>query len=285
MVEGRNKYKVFLDFFYYVLLVILLAYTLFPIIWSIGGSLRADDAEIFKYISHLSLYTFVPEHFSMRSYRALFIDNAFYMPLLNSALTAIATVILGFFVNGLAGFAFSKYKFMGKNALFMIYLFSFMIPFEMIAIPLYKVVNDVGLLETRLALILPMVANGMIVFLYRQFFQDIPDALIESAVIDGAGTFRIFFELITPLSKPVIISASLMMFIQQWDAFLWPMVAATNKSLKVIQVAISEFSGEFTIQWGTIFAATTIAIAIPVAILLPLQKYYIQGISSTGLKE
>jgi ABC-type sugar transport system, permease component len=141
------------------------------------------------------------------------------------------------------------------------------------------------MLETRSALILPMVANGMIVFLYRQFFQDIPDSLIESAVIDGAGTLRIFFQLLVPLSKPVIISASLMMFIQQWDAFLWPLVAATNKSLKVIQVAISEFNGEFTIQWGTIFAATTVAIAIPVAILLPLQKYYIQGISSSGLKE
>jgi ABC-type sugar transport system, permease component len=108
-----------------------------------------------------------------------------------------------------------------------------------------------------------MVANGMIVFLYRQFFQDVPDSLIESAVIDGAGTLRIFFQLLVPLSKPVIISASLMMFIQQWDAFLWPLVAATKKSLKVIQVAISEFNGEFTIQWGTIFAATTVAIAIP----------------------
>ncbi|GAB6277140.1 MAG: carbohydrate ABC transporter permease [Rectinema sp.] len=285
MIQRKNKFTVLLNILYYTVITILILYTLFPIVWSIGGSLRADDAEIFKYVSSLSWHTLVPEHFSLRNYYSLFVENSFYRPLLNSALVAIITVVLGFVVNGLAGFAFAKFKFRGRNILFTIYLFSFMIPFEMIAVPLYKTVGLLGILETRSALILPMVANGMIVFLYRQFFQDIPDSLIESAVIDGAGTLRIFFQLLVPLSKPVIISASLMMFIQQWDAFLWPLVAATKKSLKVIQVAISEFNGEFTIQWGTIFAATTVAIVIPIAILLPLQKYYIQGISSTGLKE
>jgi ABC-type glycerol-3-phosphate transport system permease component len=285
MIQSKSRFSSLLSIAYYASITILILYTLFPIAWSIAGSLRADDAEIFKYISNLSLHTLIPEHFSFRSYYSLFFENSFYRPLLNSALVAIITVILGFIVNGLAGFAFAKFKFKGRNILFAMYLFSFMIPFEMIAIPLYRTVGLLGILETRSALILPMVSNGMIVFLYRQFFQDIPDSLIESAVIDGAGTLRIFFQLLVPLSKPVIISASLMMFIQQWDAFLWPLVAATKRSLKVIQVAISEFNGEFTIQWGTIFAATTVAIAIPIAILLPLQKYYIQGISSTGLKE
>jgi multiple sugar transport system permease protein len=167
--------------------------------------------------------------------------------------------------------------------LFFLFLFSFMIPFEAIVVPLYKISGII--LNTRTALILPMVGNGMIVFLYRQFFLDIPDSLIDSARIDGAGTMRIFFELITPLSKPVIISASLMMFILQWDAFLWPMVAASNSNLKIIQVAISEFVGENFTDWTLIYAATTIAIIIPTLILLPLQKYFIQGISNTGLKE
>jgi len=128
------------------------------------------------------------------------------------------------------------------------------------------------------------VGHGMIVFLYRQFFQEIPDALLESARIDGAGTMRIFFQLMVPLSKPVIISASLMMFIQQWDAFLWPMVAASNSNLKVIQVAISEFVGENFTDWTLIYAATSIAIIIPALILLPLQKYFIQGVYSGSVK-
>lgn len=285
MIRKRNGLSLALDVAYAVALTLLVLYTLFPIAWSIGGSLRADDSEIFKYISRLSWHTFVPERFSLSNYRILFVDNGFFRPLVNSGIVAVITVFLGFVVNGLAGFIFAKFKFRGREALFAVYLFSFMIPFEMIAVPLYKIVGILGMLETRSALILPMVANGMIVFLYRQFFSDVPDSLIESAVIDGAGTLRIFFQLLVPLSKPVIISASLMMFIQQWDAFLWPLVAATDKSLKVIQVAISDFNGEFGIQWGTIFAATTVAIIVPICILVPLQKYYIQGISSTGMKE
>jgi multiple sugar transport system permease protein/putative chitobiose transport system permease protein len=140
------------------------------------------------------------------------------------------------------------------------------------------------LIDTYAALILPMVANGMIVFLYRQFFKDIPDSLIEAATIDGAGKIRTFFQIIVPVSKPVIISASLMLFIKQWDAFLWPMLATTKNSMQVIQVAISGFTLEFTVLWGVIFAATVIAIVIPVLILVPLQRYYIKGAVTSGLK-
>ncbi len=285
MIIKRGGKEKILDALFYAILVCIVCFALFPILWSVSNSFRAENAEIFEHVSTLTWHTLVPEKFSFNSYRSLFVDNGFFRPLLNSGIVALLTVFFGFIVNGLAGFAFAKLKFKGSGILFGVYLFSFMIPFEMIAIPLYRTAGALGILETRSALILPMVANGMIVFLYRQFFQDVPDALIESAYIDGAGLLRIFFQLLVPLSKPVIISASLMIFIQQWDAFLWPLVAATNKNLKVVQVAISEFTGEFTVQWGTIFAATTIAIAIPVGILIPLQKYYIQGISSTGLKE
>lgn len=280
-----KKGNIILKIVYAIILISVVIFTLMPILWSIGSSLRSDDSEIFKNIATLSIWTFLPEKICFDSYQELFQKFEFWRPLLNSFFVAVVTVAGGFVVNGLAGFAFAKYSFKGNHILFVIYLFSFMIPFEMIAIPLYKISGTLGILDTRMALILPMLGNGMIVFLYRQFFKDIPDSLIESAVIDGAGTLKIFFGLITPLSKPVIISASLMMFIQQWDAFLWPLVAATDKKYKVVQVAISEFIGESTTRWTVIYAATIISIAVPVMILIPLQKYYIQGVSSTGMKE
>lgn len=270
---------------HYIVLVILVVFVLFPIFFAMINSVRFQDAEIYTYTQKLSLHTFLPETFTMKHYFRLFAENHFWMPLLNSAIVSVATVVFGFLVNGLAGFAFAKYDFKGKNVLFFLFLFSFMVPFEVISIPLYKICGGMGILNSRAALILPMIGHGMIVFLYRQFFHDIPDALLESARIDGAGTARIFFQLIVPLSKPVIISASLMMFIQQWDAFIWPMVAASDSNLKVIQVAISEFVGETYTDWTLIYAATAIAIIIPALILLPLQKYYIQGVSSAGLKE
>lgn len=270
---------------YSIILVALMLFVLLPILLAVTNSLRYDYSEIFSYTNKLSFYTFFPNRLNFAHYKELFIEQSFWRPVLNSFIVAICTVGAGFLVNGLAGFAFAKYNFKGKNILFTIFLFSFMVPFEVIAIPLYKTTDAMGLLNTRLALILPMVGNGMIVFLYRQFFKDIPDSLMESAVIDGAGPLRIFFSLLVPLSKPVIISASLMTFIQQWDAFLWPMVAASNKELKVVQVAVAEFVGENFTDWTLIYAATVIAILIPTAFILPLQKYYIQGVAGTGLKE
>jgi multiple sugar transport system permease protein/putative chitobiose transport system permease protein len=281
----HKKKHILKNTIYIIVLLLITAFVIMPIVLAISNSLRYDYSDIFAHSSKLSIYTLFPEHVNFQHYKELLIDNSFWRPVLNSLIVAICTVICGFLVNGLAGFAFAKYNFRGKNILFTIFLFSFMIPFEVIAIPLYKTTDAMGLLNTRLALILPMIGNGMIVFLYRQFFKEIPDSLIESAVIDGAGPLKIFFWLLVPLSKPVIISASLMMFIQQWDAFLWPMVAASSKELKVVQVAISELYGETFTDWTLIYAATVIAILIPVSFILPLQKYYIRGVAGTGVKE
>lgn len=281
----QKKQGVVKNVIYFICLFLVTAFVMLPIVLAVSNSLRYNYSDIFAHSSKLSIYTLFPQRVNFQHYKEILVDNSFWRPVINSWIVAICTVAGGFLVNGLAGFAFAKYDFRGKNFLFTVFLFSFMIPFEVIAIPLYKTTDAMGLLNTRLALILPMVGNGMIVFLYRQFFMEIPDSLMESAVIDGAGALKIFFRLLVPLSKPVIISASLMMFIQQWDAFLWPMVAASSKGLKVVQVAISELYGENFTDWTLIYAATVIAILIPVSFILPLQKYYIRGVAGTGVKE
>ena len=280
-----NKKKPVKETIYYTVLILITAFIVLPIVIAVTNSMRKDYSEIFAYSNEISLYTLFPESPTLKHFKELFEAWNFWRPVANSLIVSFITVIGGFLVNALAGFAFAKYNFKGKSVLFTIFLFSFMIPFEVISIPLYKTAGNLGMLNTRAALILPMMGNGMIIFLYRQFFKEIPDALIDSAVIDGASTMRVFFQIITPLSKPVIISASLMMFIQQWDAFLWPMVAASDNRLKVLQVAISELYGETYTDWTLVYSATVIAILIPTLFVLPLQKYYIKGVAGTGLKE
>ena len=280
-----NKKKPVKETIYYTVLILITAFIVLPIVIAVTNSMRKDYSEIFAYSNEISLYTLFPESPTLKHFKELFEAWNFWRPVANSLIVSFITVIGGFLVNAMAGFAFAKYNFKGKSVLFTIFLFSFMIPFEVISIPLYKTAGNLGMLNTRAALILPMMGNGMIIFLYRQFFKEIPDALIDSAVIDGASTMRVFFQIITPLSKPVIISASLMMFIQQWDAFLWPMVAASDNRLKVLQVAISELYGETYTDWTLVYSATVIAILIPTLFVLPLQKYYIKGVAGTGLKE
>lgn len=270
---------------YHILLFLLVVLVLLPIIVAVGNSVRFHDSEIYHYMQELSPFTFLPKTFTLGHYKRLFSDAQFHIPLKNSLIVSIATVTLGFLVNGIGGYTFAKFTFKGKHAIFLIFLFSFMIPFEVIAVPLYRTCSSFGILNTRAVIILPMIGNGMIVFLYKQFYEDVPDAIIESAKIDGASTLRTYFSIVVPLSVPIIISASLMMFIQQWDAFLWPLVSASSREFKVIQVSIAEFTGENYIDWSLIYSATTLAILIPAVILVPLQKYFIQGVAGTGIKE
>ncbi|MBU5445415.1 carbohydrate ABC transporter permease [Paenibacillus sp. MSJ-34] len=185
----------------------------------------------------------------------------------------------------MGAFAFAKFHFPGKNALFGFVLLSFMIPFEVIAIPLYGLVDGLGWIDTYYGLIVPAVANGLVIFLYRQFFLDLPDALIESARMDGAGWLRIYTGIIMPLCKPVTVSAGLMLFISQWESFMWPLIATRSKEYRVIQVALSDFTTEHATLWNEMFALAVIAVIIPTVLLLPLQRFFIQGVSSTGIKE
>ena len=163
---------------YYIILLLITSFVILPIIIAITNSLRRNYSEIFAYSNKISLYTFLPESPTLAHYVELFKEWNFWRPVVNSFFVSVVTVLGGFLVNALAGFAFAKYQFKGKTVLFTIFLFSFMIPFEVISIPLYKTTGNLGLLNTRLALILPMTGNGMIIFLYRQFFKEIPDLVL-----------------------------------------------------------------------------------------------------------
>src|SRR5213083_469475 len=148
----------------------------------------------------------------------------------------VATVTLGVFVNSLAGFAFAVFEFPFKRALFVVVLLSFMMPFESIVIPLYTLMRGLGWTDTYAALILPEAAGGLVIFLFRQFFAGIPKEIYEAARLDGASWWQIYLRMTLPLSGPTIATASLLIFIHQWDAFFWPLVAASSAELAVVQV-------------------------------------------------
>ena len=164
--------------------------------------------------------------------------------------------------------------------MFGITVLTFLVPFEAISIPLYTVVRSLGWLDTYLALIVPGVANGIVIFLFRQFFSQVPRELVDAARIDGASWLTILLRIYLPLSKPVIISAALLIFLFQWEAFLWPLIATRSEGLKVIQVALAGFEQRYQTLWNELFAAATLAALIPLLILLPLQRFYVQGYSS-----
>lgn len=140
-------------------------------------------------------------------------------------------------------------------------------------------------LDTYQGLIGPGVANGIVIFLFRQFFAQIPRELAESARLEGASWVGILFRIYLPLSKPVVISAALLIFLFQWESFLWPLIATRSENLKVIQVALAGFQERYVTLWNELFAAAIVAAVIPLIILLPLQRFYVQGVTAAATKD
>jgi multiple sugar transport system permease protein len=255
-----------------------------PLWWALASSLRPLD-DIFKYVSPFSWKAFVPDKITFAAYATIFAQKGYGMAVLNSAFVAGATVLLGLVINGFAGYAFAVLRFPGRNLLFFLIVLTFLVPFEAIAIPLYTVIRSIGWLDTYQGLIGPGVANGIVIFLFRQFFAQIPRELAESARLEGASWVTILFRIYLPLSKPVVISAALLIFLFQWESFLWPLIATRSENLKVIQVALAGFEERYVTLWNELFAAAIVAALIPLIILLPLQRFYVQGVTAAATKD
>jgi multiple sugar transport system permease protein len=267
----------------YIVLFLIAIITLFPLLWAVSASLRTDK-ELFQYTVPFSIHTLIPVEFTLDSYVKLFTDFDFLTPMINTMIVIVVLIPLGCAVNSIAAFSFATFNFRGKKVLYAIVLASFMIPFEAIAMPLYNVANGMSLVDTRAGLILPAIASGLVLFLFTQFFKDIPPSLIEAGKIDGANLMQIFLRIIVPSSVPVFITAGLMIFMDQWNAYLWPLLVARSKHVQTIQIALGSFKMERQTLWSCMYAGTIVSAMIPLALFLPFQKYFVQGSTSSGVK-
>jgi ABC-type glycerol-3-phosphate transport system permease component len=261
----------------YAALVLIATILLLPIYWLIMSSFRPAE-DIFRYAGQFSLETLVPKRLTLENFQQIFAAS-FPRALFNSLFVSIATVLLGVFVNSMAGFAFAVFDFRFKKALFVAVLLSFMMPFESIVIPLYTLMRTLRWTDTYAALILPEVAGGLVIFLFRQFFAGIPKEIYEAARLDGASWWRIYLQMTMPLSGPTIATASLMMFIHQWDAFFWPLVATSSSDLAVVQVAIARNMTLEQANWGALFASASTAVIVAAVPFFILQRSYVRVVA------
>jgi ABC-type glycerol-3-phosphate transport system permease component len=266
----------------YLALAVSAVVFVMPLWWAIISSLRPNDA-IFRDLFPFSPRAFLPEPLTVEAYFGIF-ERGFGTIIWNTLMVAGLTTAFGLVVNGLAGYAFAVFNFPAKNTILAIVVVSFMLPFEAIAMPLYGVVQQLGWIDNVAALIVPSVANGLAVFLFYQFFRQVPKDYYEAARLEGAGPFRILWSVYVPLSMPTCISAGLMLFIFQWEAFLWPLLAMPAQEFKVIQVGMASFQEQYTTAWNELFGVAVITALIPIVLLLPLQRYYVQGLAGSGLK-
>ncbi len=265
-----------------ILLIIGLIYII-PLEWVTASSLRPSGS-LYEYTEPLNAETFLPLNITFENYINIFTKQHFGRALLNSLIVACSTVLLTLIVSSMAGFALAKFEFPGKRIFFVLVLVTFMVPFESIVIPLYITVNALGFINTYAALILPGVANGLAIFLFKQFFTEIPTEILEAARIDGASWFKIYRSIVVPLSIPAIITVIVMVFMFQWNSLFWPLVATHSSSLEVVQVAISANRMSEATHWANLFSSAVAGSIPPMVLFFFLQKYFVRGISGTGLK-
>lgn len=227
----------------------------------------------------------ISEEISPFNYGIVFENGRLIQSYINSGIVTISSVLLTVSSSLLAGYAFSKGKFKGKKILFLLVLCTLMIPMEPRLIPLYKLFNSVDLLNTFWPLILPPLINGMLIFLCKQFFDQLPDTLREAAQIDGAGEFKIFFRVYFPLAGPIAATMVILAFIWSWNDFMWPLVVLNDQDLHTIPLYLASFSLENGTSLGGLTMALATVSILPIVILyLFLQRYIIQSIALSGVK-
>src|SRR5690625_4288890 len=228
----------------------------------------------------------IPEELSLFNFNIVIENGRLIKSYINSGIVTTASVILSVGSSVLAGYAFSKGNFKGKRILFIIVLGTLMIPIEPRLIPLYTLFNTFGLLNTFWPLILPPVINGMLIFLCKQYFDQLPDSLREAAQIDGSGEFRTFFKIYLPLAGPIAATMIILAFMWSWNDFMWPMVVLNNQDMHTVPLYLASFSLENGTSLGGLTMALATASILPIVILyLFLQRYIIQSIALSGVKE
>lgn len=280
MIEQRSTpIKVLLT----VLGIIVALGFLLPTVWMIASALR-PQSETFATASDLSLWTFIPQEWTLEHFASV-LTGDFARALFNSLLVAFITVVVGLLVAALAAFAISALDIKGANAIFAIVVISFLVPFDAIAIPLSTTFREIGLNNTYLGLILPGLGHGLAIFYLRQFFDGLPKELREAARMDGASWWTILTKIYLPLAKPSLVGAGLILFMFQWQAYLWPLLIATESDMLVGSVAIARMFGEYTTDYGAIFAGSLLLALIPAILLFFFQKQFTQSVARSGLRE
>lgn len=263
----------------YALLTLGALPMLLPFVWMLSSALKPLPEVM------LIPPTWIPSHPALDNFVAIFKQLPFGRYFLNSVLVAAIVVAGVLVVSAMAGYAFSKFTFPGRDLLFIVMLASLMVPFQVRMIPLYLVSINLRLVDTLWGVAFPWLFDAFGIFLMRQFIQTIPTDLIEAARIDGAGELRIFWTVILPLIKPALAALGIFTLVGNWEEFLWPLIVTSSDASRTIPVGLQRFSEQYmsNIHWQ--MAGAVVAVAPLIIAFFFFQRQFIQGITLTGLKQ
>ena len=247
-----------------------------PFVYMLSTSLK-QNVEVYQ----LSLLPRVP---TLANYRRLAAASGFPRWFLNSLVIAVLTTLSVLFFDSLVGYTLAKFRFRGRRLVFLAILSTLMIPTEMLVLPWYVMSKNLGWLDTYWGIMFPGMMTGFGTFLMKQFFESVPDELLEAARVDGLGEFGIWWRIAMPLVGPALSALAIFTFLGNWTAFLWPLISTTKRELYTLPVGLASFSGEFQTEWEMVMTGASVATLPMLLVFIALQKYIVRGVMLTGLK-
>ncbi len=262
----------------YIIAGILVFIFLMPVIYIISSSFKPIN-ELFS-----SKPTFFPIQWTIANYGAALKRGEFGRYIFNSFIVAISSTFIAVIINTMSGYALAKFRFKFDNVIMLVILSTIMLPLEVIMVPIFSVLKFFGLYNSLWALIIPPAATPTGIFLMRQYLLTIPDEIIQSARIDGASEFRIFFSIILPNAKPAIATLAIFSFMWRWNDYVWPLIAISSPKKYTLQLAIANFTGEFGTDYSSILAMSAISMIPMLIVFIIFQRQFVQGTVESGMK-
>ena len=275
MKRNRVIGKVFL----YLVLIMITALMIIPFLWMLSASIKSNT-EVFK----ITPFQFIPDVPRWDNYKEIWTKIPLMNFIGNTVFLTIVVTFLQLLTSSFAAYAFAKLEIKHKNALFLAYIATIAMPWQVYMVPQFIMMRGMGLNDKLLAMICLQAFSAFGVFMMKQFYEGIPDSLCEAARIDGMSEYRIYASIMLPLSKPALSTLTIFTFVNTWNDYLGPLIYLKTETKKTIQLGLKMFIGQFSAEYGLIMAGSIITLIPVLIIFLCLQKYFVEGVASTGLK-
>jgi multiple sugar transport system permease protein len=261
----------------HLMLIIGSLVMLVPFAWMLSTSLK-QPSDVFIYPPQ-----WIPQPVQWENYQKTVTVMPFGRFYLNSIIQAVSVTALQLLTASLAAFAFARLRFRGRDLLFLLYLATMMIPFPVTMIPNFVIMRYLNWIDTFRALILPPAFSAFSTFLLRQYFMSIPVEMDDAARVDGASSFRIWWQIMLPLSGPALATLAIFTFLGQWNSFLWPLIVTNSEKMRTLPVGLATFQSQYSVQWHLLMAGSVIAVLPVLVIYIAGQKWFVRGITLTGM--
>lgn len=263
----------------YMALILITAVMIIPFLWMLSASIKTNT-EVFK----VTPFQFIPDNPQWSNYAEIWTRIPLAKFIGNTVFLTIVVTLLQLLTSSFAAYAFAKLNFKHKNALFLAYIATIAMPWQVYMVPQFIMMRGMGLNDKLLAMICLQAFSAFGVFMMKQFYEGIPDSLCEAARVDGMSEYKIYAKIMLPLSKPALSTLTIFTFVNTWNDYLGPLIYLKSEEKKTVQLGLKMFIGQYTAEYGLIMAGSIITLIPVIIVFLALQKYFVEGVASTGIK-